>query len=184
VYADVKPTQPAVLTQSESEKLEQLMQDHGRLVFCIAYSLLRNPHDAEDVTQEVFLRVMRYRYRLAFVRNERTFLGSMARRAALDLRKKRKECISTEDMAEPSVAPQDHVRKQELTMLRMLIESLPAELREALELSQVEGLTSEEIARILGIPAGTVRSRLAQARELLKEKWKGRMEGRNVRSQG
>jgi RNA polymerase sigma-70 factor (ECF subfamily) len=180
----VKPTQPAVLTQSETEKLEQMMQDHGRLVFAIAYSVLRNSHDAEDVTQEVFLRVMRYRYRLAFVRNERTFLGSMARRVALDHRKKRMEYLSTEDLVEPSVAPRDHGREEELAMLVMLMQSLPAELRETLELSQVEGLTSEEIARILGIPAGTVRSRLSQARELLKEKWKGRTEVRHVRSQG
>jgi RNA polymerase sigma-70 factor (ECF subfamily) len=180
----VKPTEPAVLTQSEAEKLDQMMQDHGGLVFSIAYSVLRNSHDAEDVTQEVFLRLMRYRYRLALVRNERTFLGSMARRAALDHRKKRKEYISTEDLVELAVAPQDHGRDEELAMLVMLMQSLPAELRETLELSQVEGLTSEEIAGILGIPAGTVRSRLSQARQLLKEKWKGRTEGRNVRSRG
>lgn len=158
------------------------MQDHGRLVFSIAYSVLRNPYDAEDVTQEVFLRVMRYRYRLAFVRNERTFLGSMARRAALDHRRMRKEHVSTEDMVEPSVAPHDHGRQEELALLVMLMRSLPAELRETLELSQVEGLTSQEIAGILGIPAGTVRSRLSQARELLKEKWKARTEAKNVRS--
>lgn len=182
VYADVKPTQPTALTQSETEKLEQMMQDHGRLVFSIAYSVLRNSHDAEDVTQEVFLRVMRYRYRLAFVRNERTFLGSMARRAALDHRRSRTEYISTEDVVEPSVAPGDHGRQEELAILATLIESLPAELRETLELSQVEGLTSEEIARILGMPPGTVRSRLSQARELLKEKWRGRTEVRHVRS--
>jgi RNA polymerase sigma-70 factor (ECF subfamily) len=181
VYAYVKPT-TAALTRSETEKLEQLMQDHGRLIFSIAYSVLRNPHDAEDVVQEVFLRVMRYRYRLAFVRNERTFLCSMARRAALDHRKRRREHISTEELAEPAVAPQDHERRQDLAVLAALMQSLPAALREALELSQVQGLTSEEIARILEIPAGTVRSRVSQARELLKEKWKSRLEEKSVQS--
>lgn len=182
VYADVKRTQPAALTQSEAEKLEQLLQDHGRLVFSLAYSVLRNSFDAEDVTQEVFLRVMRYRYRLAFVRNERTFLGRMARRAALDHRKRQREVILPEDVAEPAVAPHDHGREQELSILVLLIRTLPPELREVLELSQVEGLTSQEMSRILGIPAGTVRSRLSQARGLLKEKWKARMEGRNAPS--
>lgn len=182
MYADVKRTQPAALTQSEADKLEQMMRDHGRLVFSIAYSMLRNPYDAEDVTQEVFLRLMRYRYRLVFVRNERTFLGRMARRAALDYRRRRKEYVSTEDVTEPAAPPHDHGRDEELSMLARMIQALPAELREALELSQVEGLTSEEMSRILGIAAGTVRSRLSQARGLLKEKWKARMESRDVRS--
>jgi RNA polymerase sigma-70 factor (ECF subfamily) len=175
--------QPTALTQSEAEKLEQLMQDHGRLVFSIAYSMLRNAYDAEDVTQEVFLRVMRYRYRFAFVRNERTFLGRIARRAALDYLKRQREHVSTEDVAEPAVAPRDHGREEELSILVALMQTLPDELRQALELSQTEGLTSEEMARILRVPAGTVRSRLSQARGLLKEKWKARMEGRHAGSQ-
>ena len=181
VYADVKRIQSTALTQSESEKLERLMLEHGRMVFAIAYSVLRNPHDAEDVAQEVFLRVMRYRYRLAFVRNERAFLGSMARRVALDHRKRQRQSVSTEEIAEPAVTPRDHGREQELSLLVVLMRTLPADLREVLELSQVEGLTSEEIGRLLGIPPGTVRSRLAQARGLLKDKWTARMEARNVR---
>lgn len=182
VYADVKRTQTTALTQTEAEKLEQLMRDYGRLVFSIAYSVLRNPQDAEDVAQEVFLRLMRYRYRLAFVHNERMFLGRMARTAALDHRRRQRERVSIEGLAEPAEPARDHSHEEALSLLMMLMRSLPATLRDALELGQVEGLTSEEMAKILGIPASTVRSRLLQARELLKEKWKARVEGKHARS--
>jgi RNA polymerase sigma-70 factor (ECF subfamily) len=171
VYANVKWIQPTALTESEAERVERMVHAHGRLVFSIAYSILRNPQDAEDAAQEVFLRVMRYRYRWAFIRDERTFLGRIAQRTAIDRRKRQREHISMDEIAEPMAASRNHEREEELATLAALLRALPEDLREVLELSQVEELTSEEIAKVLRIPAGTVRSRLSRARSMLKEKW-------------
>jgi RNA polymerase sigma-70 factor, ECF subfamily len=182
VHANVKLIQFTALTQSEADRFEQMVSAHGRLVFAIAYSILRNPCDAEDVAQEVFLRVMRYRYRMAFIRDERTFLSRIAQRTATDRRKQQRQQVSLEDVAEPAAAPHDHGREQETALVATLLRALPEELRQVLELSQVEELTSAEIAKVLRIPAGTVRSRLSRAREMLKEKWKAKMENKYVRS--
>ena len=175
MYANVKWIQIAALTQSEAAEFERIVNTHGRLMFSIAYSILRNPQDAEDVAQEVFLRMMRYRYRLALIRDERTFLSRMAQRTALDRKKHQHRQVSFEDIAEPATASPDYGQRQETTLLGALVQTLPEELRQVFELSQVEELTSTEVANILRIPAGTVRSRLSRAREMLKEKWQARM---------
>lgn len=180
MYANVKWIQSSALTQSEADRIEQMVQAHGRLVFAIAYSILRNSHDAEDAAQEVFLRIMRYRYRMAFVRDERMFVARIARRTALDRRKTQRDLVAMEEVAEPVTDAHDPVREEQLSLLAALMRTLPEELRHVLELSQVDELTSEEIAAILRIPAGTVRSRLLRAREMLKSKWKARTEKKNV----
>jgi len=174
-HVNVKWMRFTALTQSEAEQLEQIVHAHGRLIFSIAYSILRNSHDAEDVTQEVFLRMMRYRYRLAFVRDERTFLGRVAQRMAVARRKQRNRHVSMEDIAEPVTAFRDYGQEQEALLVTALLRTLPEDLRQVLELSQVEELTSAEIAKLLRIPAGTVRSRLSRARGMLKQKWQGMM---------
>jgi RNA polymerase sigma-70 factor (ECF subfamily) len=178
VYANVKWIQTTVLTESEAERVERMIQAYGRLVFSIAYSILRNPEDAEDTAQEVFLRVMRYRYRWAFIRNERTFIARIAQRAAIDRRKQQRQHVPIDEIAEPVAACSDHERDEELAILATLLRTLPEELREVIELSQVEELSSQEIAKVLQIPDGTVRSRLSRARSLLKEKWQATMENK------
>jgi RNA polymerase sigma-70 factor, ECF subfamily len=182
VHENVKWIQTTALTQSEAERIEQMVQAHGRLLFSIAYSILRNAQDAEDVAQEVFLRVMRYRYRMAFIRDERSFLARMARRAALDRRKRQPDHAPMEDIPEPATAGYDPAKQEEIKLMAVLMQTLPDELKHVLELSQVEELTSEEISKILRIPPGTVRSRLSRAREMLKRKWANRTEKNHASS--
>ena len=181
MYADVNWTQLTALTESEADRLDQMMRSHGRMVFAIAYSILRSPQDAEDVVQEVFLRVMRYRYRMIFIRDERSFLSRIAQRTATDRRRRRQEMVSMEDIAEPEAISRDDVQEEDLALLADLVQTLPVELRQVLELSQVNEMTSAEIALVLRIPAGSVRSRLSRARELLREKWKARTKAKYVR---
>lgn len=170
------------LNHTEADQFERIVREHGRLVFSITYSILRNTHDAEDVTQEVFLRLMRYRNRMPFVRNHRAFLSRVAQRMALDRRIQLRKYVSMENVAEPELPPLDGAQLQESFIIAALLRTLPEELRQVIELSQVEELTSAEIARILRIPAGTVRSRLVRAREMLKDKFLAKMGAQYVRS--
>ena len=68
----------------QDEVLEDLVRQHSRLVYRIAYAALRSHHDAEDATQETFLRVLRYSYKLASVENPKTWLARIAWRVAVD----------------------------------------------------------------------------------------------------
>ena len=162
--------------------VESLARQHGVLVFRIAYSILRNHHDAEDAAQECFLRVLKYGRELAHVRNTKTWLARIAWTVALDRRPRRTTLSGqqTSDADNESLLDQlpDHALpadeqlagKQMQKILERTIATLPNDLRQTLELSTVQELNSAEIAEVLEIPEGSVRTRLMRARKLLKEK--------------
>jgi RNA polymerase sigma-70 factor (ECF subfamily) len=167
-------------TAEGTDNIEALISQHSLLVFRIAYSILRNHHDAEDATQECFLRVVKAQKRLAQVRNPKTWLARIAWTTALDRRPGRQIFVSSEDPLGKDVlaqipdgsAPADEqvAGKQMRGLLERMVGGFPADLREALELSTVQELTSAEIAEVMDIPESTVRTRLLRARRLLKEK--------------
>jgi RNA polymerase sigma-70 factor (ECF subfamily) len=96
VNGQVLVDQAMVRTRSDEDELELTVREHARLVYRIAYSVLRNHHDAEDATQEAFVRVVRYRRKLAGVRNPRTWLARIAWRVAIERRRRVAE-VSLDD---------------------------------------------------------------------------------------
>jgi RNA polymerase sigma-70 factor (ECF subfamily) len=168
-----------LMAWSKEDVLEAAVREHARLVFRVAYSVLRNHHDAEDAAQETFLRAVRYRRKLEGVREARTWLASIAWRVAVARAKKRPE-ISLSDNEIFAATAQLHSQlrsAEEFTLgnemaglLSAMIASLPESLRDALRLSSIEELTPTEIAQVLGKSESSVRSRLFRARQILKEK--------------
>jgi RNA polymerase sigma-70 factor (ECF subfamily) len=160
--------------------VEQAVREHSRLVYRIAYAVLRSHHDAEDATQETFLRVLRYRAKLDAVEDPKTWLARIAWRVAVDrARKGGKTCeIAFEDQAlsvleaassEPHAVEIIQGERTEI-VLEKLIAALPAKLREPLVLSTVEEMSPREVAATLGISEAAVRSRVFRARQILKQK--------------
>ncbi|MGH9585536.1 MAG: RNA polymerase sigma factor [Acidobacteriaceae bacterium] len=158
---------------ASDEEFSLLVYRQHRFVFRVAFALLRNVHDAEDVAQETFLKLYR-NGRCRGMRDERAFLARTAWRLALDLRR-----IPALDVADveadttPSRAAspeQRAVSADSAAALHRLIDALPEELRQALVLAGIDEMNSREIGAVLGIPEGTVRTRLQRARKLLKDK--------------
>jgi RNA polymerase sigma-70 factor, ECF subfamily len=178
--ATVPRSQDRSRDRSPDDVLEDLVRQHSRLVYRIAYAALRSHHDAEDTTQETFLRVLRYRHKLATVENTKTWLARIAWRVAVDRsqQRSRKREIPLEDpdklVAEvPSAdAPADAAMhsSQVGALLERLIAALPNKLREPLILSAVEEMSPREVAATLGINEAAVRSRVFRARQILREK--------------
>lgn len=170
----------AKLTEDEAqpkamEIVEALVTEHALLVFRIAYSILRNHHDAEDAVQECFLRVLKAQKRLAQVRNPKTWLARIAWTTALDRRSTRGAQALSEDalanLADDAMAADEQFAgQQQRQMLEKLVAALPDDLRRPLELSTVQELNSTEIAEIMEIPESSVRTRLLRARKMLKDK--------------
>lgn len=160
--------------------LETLVRDHSRLVYRIAYAVLRRHHDAEDATQETFLRVLRYNSKLANVEEPKTWLARIAWRVAADRSRRRGRTreISLEDPENPyaEVASGDAtaeaaVHGSEMTAaLERLVAALPKKLRQPLVLTTIEELSPKEVAATLRINEAAVRSRVFRARQILKEK--------------
>ena len=160
--------------------LESLVRDYSRLVYRIAYAILRSHHDAEDATQETFMRVVRYNSKIAGVENPKTWLASIAWRVAVDRAKHqpRKYEVPLEDstgvaieIASVAVGADESAHTTQLgSVLERLIAALPPKLREPLILSTLEEMSPKEVAATLGINEAAVRSRVFRARQILKEK--------------
>jgi RNA polymerase sigma-70 factor, ECF subfamily len=161
--------------------LETLVASHSVMVFRIAYSILRNHQDAEDAAQECFLRVLKHKDRLHKIRNAKTWLARVAWTTALDKRRSGRVMVSLSDeelgaearesLSDGTPAPDEQLAGRQMQqLLQRLIAGMPDDLRHPLELSTVQELNSAEIAEVMKIPEGSVRTRLFRARKLLKEK--------------
>ncbi len=158
-----------------SSDFESLVQRQSRFVFRVAYAIVRNSYDAEDIVQETFLKLYRSNawHR---IEDEKAFLARTTWRLAIDRLTKHKEQdspaeISLHDLESAAPSPeQTALSSNTSAVLHRLIDSLPEELRQPLALSAIEELNSRQIADAMGIPEGTVRTRLMRARQILKDK--------------
>jgi RNA polymerase sigma-70 factor, ECF subfamily len=154
------------------QQFAALVTRQSRFVFRVAYAVLRNSHDAEDVVQEVFLKLYRCG-RWDKIEEERAYLSRVTWRIAIDRLPKAGRDHAELDAQSPShdeTPEQAALHSNWAAVVHRLMGALPEELRQPLALSAVDDLKSFEIAQILGIPEGTVRTRLMKAREVLKEK--------------
>jgi RNA polymerase sigma-70 factor (ECF subfamily) len=169
------------LSSGGDAEFTALVERQSRFVFRVAYAVLLNSHDAEDAAQETFLKLFRNRG-WRNVENERAFLARVAWRVAVDRRRAQSpqmEAISTPaesagilfDPPSPRPDPEQMLAAaNQHAAVYAMIDALPEELRVPLALSAFEELNSREIGRVLGVPDGTVRTRLLRAREMLRRK--------------
>jgi RNA polymerase sigma-70 factor (ECF subfamily) len=166
-------TQPAAW---QAPSWEEIVREHSARVYRLAYRLTGNRHDAEDLTQETFIRV--FRSLDSYVPG--TFEGWLHRITTnlfLDLvrRRKRIRMDSTGDetaywpSSDPFGSPERAFEHGNLDSdVQRALDELPPEYRAAVVLCDIEGLSYEEIAVTLGIKLGTVRSRIHRARARLR----------------
>jgi RNA polymerase sigma-70 factor (ECF subfamily) len=198
-------TQPEVQTQTvagfEQESAagwtpptwEEIVQTHSARVYRLAYRLTGNQHDAEDLTQEVFVRV----FRSLSTYTPGTFEGWLHRITTnlfLDM-VRRKQRIRFDALAEDAAerlasrepSPAQHFHDNHFDAdVQQALDTLAPEFRAAVVLCDIEGLSYEEIAATLGVKLGTVRSRIhrgrAHLRAALKHRAPGAVAGRERRS--
>jgi len=174
-----------VLARAEEDQLELAVRQHAQLVYRIAYSVLRNHHDAEDATQETFVRVLRAQRKLTTVDDPRGWLARIAWRVAIEKKRKVAE-VGLEDIGEmvaqlqskTDAADQELLGTEMTALLQLLIERLPRRLREPLVLSTLEEMSIPDIAVTLGTSEAAVRSRVFRARQILKERLARALEGK------
>jgi RNA polymerase sigma-70 factor (ECF subfamily) len=164
-------------TQADEETLAALVTQYAGTLYRVAFSVLRNPSDAEDAVQEAFMRVLRHRDTLSEVRDQRVWLIRIVWNIVLDRKRRAKTRPETDDVSElarvlPSnglSAEAQAAAAQHHAHVLACVEKLPAKEREVLTLSAFEELNSVEIATVLGITESSVRSRLFRARNLMGE---------------
>jgi len=157
-----------------SREFEARLVESSTLAFRVAYSVLRHRENAEDVAQEAFARAYRRFRQLRDRERFRAWLVRMTWRLALDRqRSDRRRAVRELDQhannaAEPTTVDAVAARERAAHVWRA-IDALPPKLRIVVVLASIEGRDVREVAQLLAIPEGTVKSRLFAARTRLKE---------------
>ena len=168
------PTLPSGALESELEQeFERRLADCPTLAYRVALGVLRNSAEAEDVAQEAMLKAYRNFHRLRDRDRFRGWLVRTAWRLALDRirsaqRRERRERTAVEGWTEARVEGVLAGREFE-RRLAAALDELPEKLRMAIVLAAIEGYNTGEVAKLLKIPEGTVKSRVHAARKQLAE---------------
>jgi len=162
------------MTDGDLQRFERVVLPHLDDAYTLARYLLRDEHDAQDVVQEASLRALRY-FDGYSGGDARAWLLAIVRNCSFTWRKRQRaddRTVPVEDTAElptreadaPDVAA---MQASERARVQRAISALPEEFREVIVLREVEDLSYREIGDIVGVPIGTVMSRLARARKRL-----------------
>ena len=183
----------AMLTATDPAERDRLFAEmaerQANFLFRVAHGLLRSVQDAEDAVQETLLKLYRTGGWME-MQDEKAFLARTVWRVGLDLIGRRprsteglEDGAGREFAASGASAEESLVDADARDLLRRLIERLPEDLRQPLVLSAIEEMTSREVAEVLGIPEGTVRTRVMRARQELKRRFEA-MRRTDVRGSG
>lgn len=148
-----------------------MVADHGPAMYRLAYRLVGDRHEAEDVVQEAFRSAWKSRNLFRPDGSSRAWLASILRRRVADhWRRPRPPSLVADDQRLEIELPANDPCRDELTdEMQQALERLPVELKETLILVVVAELTHQEASEMLGVPLGTVLSRVSRARNRLRE---------------
>lgn len=168
----------------DNKQFNVLMLPHMTAAYNLACWLTGNPDDAADVVQESYLRAIRFfdGYRGGAAR---AWLLAIVRNTSLNLLAQKRnqktvplpELGDDEDNAGQEIIDDkaniefDLIQKQATATMDQLIQALPVQYREVVILREIEELSYKEIAEVIGMPIGTVMSRLARARKAIQQHW-------------
>lgn len=172
-YIDRLAGHLSTVEQELEREFETRLVESSTLAFRIAFSVLRQRQDAEDVAQEAFMKAHRSFRQLRNRNAFRAWLVRMTWRMALDRQRANRRRLKWElEQARVSngpVAPDDGLEGERSSQVWRAIDELPEKLRLAIVMAGIEGHDLREVATLLGVPEGTVKSRLFLARRRLKE---------------
>jgi RNA polymerase sigma-70 factor (ECF subfamily) len=156
--------------------LAELFERHNRQVYGFFYRMTTNRELSEDLVQDVFLRILRYRETYAPQTSFAAWMYGIARNALIDhMRKRRPEAAwddGTPDLQSPERPADEQLRaQQETALVQRALAALPADKREVLILSRYQELRYDEIGRILGCEPNAVKQRVFRAVKALGDRF-------------
>lgn len=182
---DIDQALVARAQRGDKRAFELLVEKYQRKLARLLSRLVRDPAEVEDVTQEAFIKAYRalpafrgdsafytWLYRIG-INTAKNYLVAAGRRAptSTELEMEEAEGLEEGEQLRDINTPESLLLSKEIgATVNATIEELPEELREAIQLREVEGMSYEDIARIMDCPIGTVRSRIFRAREAIAER--------------
>jgi RNA polymerase sigma-70 factor, ECF subfamily len=157
--------------RQNADAFAEIVREHQSMVFSIALRFVRDRSVAEELAQDVFLKLYRDLPRLQSPEHVKFWLRKVTSHRALDCVRaaNRRPELVLDEVPEPTVAARQNDPLMERS-LRKLVSSLPDQARAVIVLRYQEEMEPQEIAEVLGIPAATVKSRLRRSLALLRGK--------------
>ena len=169
------------IAQQDQQALLTLYQQYGNLVYSLSLRVLRQPAMAEEITQDIFLKLWRQPDRWnPSLGQFSSWLLTITRNAAIDrLRREGRQAPASWDqtdessdlLSDASSYIADQANWVNGQVLRRLLQSLPGEQRQLIELAFYDGYTHSELAELLHLPLGTVKTRLRMGMQKLRLLW-------------
>ncbi len=162
-----------LVRQNDNDARRELFEAYYRRTFAVAYNILRRRENAEDITQDAFIKAFQNIHQLHDSEKFGAWLSVIASNLARNYLKREKRMVITDDLpvfeANDSVdsTEAEALRSLEIDRVRKAIKELPPEHYQVIVLQYYDDLKVEEIARLLKIRPGTVKSRLFRARQKL-----------------
>lgn len=158
------------ILNGDSQAMAMLYDKYSDLVYSVSMRLLRDPAEAEDVLQDVFLRIWRSPNQVMRDRSLAPYLAVISRNRSIDILRKRLPSEPVDNLVLAS--PDDLDLRAEQALLcaraRELMEECPIEQRVAVEMAYFKGMTHSEIAEFTGTPLGTIKTRIRKALSYLR----------------
>ncbi len=163
--------------QGRSEAFRELVSRYKRAVYSLCYRMVQNNEEAEDLSQEVFIKVYQYLEKYDESYKFSTWILKIATNTTIDyLRKKRVDTVPLEEgiesKQEMASAESIYFHQSNKELIEKMIKELPEEYRLLIMLYHQQGLSYKEIAENVNIPMSKVKNRLHRARNILKEQLK------------
>ncbi len=158
----------AALRRGDEDAFARLVRDHGRELYARIGRIVGEPHEAEEILQETFVRAWRSIRSFRGEATLRTWLTRIAINAARTSRSRRREPAATEGaadgLADPRATPHEGARLREVRVrVREAVDALPPRQREAVWLKVFVDLTYREASRVMGLSEGAVKAHVHQA---------------------
>lgn len=163
------------VAKGDEQAFQQFFQEHWPQVYGTSLRLTKDPEKAQDLTQDVFIKIWEQRERLADIRQADGYIYTLARNLVLDFLRKR--VFDSENIdylihyfKDASLNPQEKLEYRELeTLLHQAMDHLPEKIGRVFRLSRVEGLTHEQIAEQLGISIVTSKTYVVRALQAIRK---------------
>ncbi|MCL1632132.1 RNA polymerase sigma factor SigW [Sporolactobacillus sp. CPB3-1] len=169
--------------KGDQQAFAELVEQYKNSVFGICLRMVGNTQEAEDLSQEAFIRAYKHIDQYDHERKFSTWLFRIATNLSIDFLRRRKNNVSldavvpgTEGLSLNTILPDEGekpddriVRKETEEMVQMEIKKLPEKYRLAIILKYIEDLSLKEISEIMDIPVGTVKTRIHRGREMLRK---------------
>lgn len=165
-----QPTDEQLLSRLsvDPQAMRLLLERHGAYLQGLARSLTRSETEADDAVQETLMALLKARFDGRS--SVRTFIVSVLIRRAAVLRRKRRGWLRIVPEVEESPHPESVIQAVDARLdLATILQKLTPEYREVIVMRELESMSYDEMAKVLGVPKGTVESRLHRAREQLKQ---------------